>query len=313
MARFNSYLTWILTIGSAALCADIGAASLEAYLHHNPQALELSPSSRPAAFNLGAQGRQDMHSVLRQPPEPKPKYTGPKKRRVSVHGADAKDKDQMAEDKRDISKGVLQGTLISPAMRAAILELGLSSIAVVAQGDTIGGYTLAEVGSAWARFENDKEELLFVADSLSLGTDAKDKKKGSGPIVTKRPTTAEAEEEPQEEEEKEQEEEKGERVTLAEVRAALDNSAAMARQLRVVPQEKDGMPYGTRVDFRTADNLLARMGVQDRDVMLSINGVPTRSAEEMYRGYMTLRNAKAFEFVVERDGKEQTIRYELEQ
>ena len=99
---------------------------------------------------------------------------------------------------------------------------------------------------------------------------------------------------------------------MADVRQALDNSAEMAKQLRVVPQEKDGQPYGTRVDFRDANNLLARMGVKDRDIMLSINGIPTRSAEEMYRGYMTLRNANSFEFVVERDGKEETIRYELD-
>ena len=55
------------------------------------------------------------------------------------------------------------------------------------------------------------------------------------------------------------------------------------------------------------------MGVKNGDVLLSINGIPTRNAEEMYRGYMTLRNSTSFEFVVDREGKQETIRYTLEQ
>ena len=316
---YSRFLTWALVIGSAALCADISAASLDAYFTNSPGSIEIEKSARDSRADLTSAQAKDIASALRQPVEKKP--TPPKKKRKSrvigekgaAEGSDSQAKESKKEDKRDISKAVLQGTLISPSSRAAILELAPGTVEIVAEGEDIGKYTLTEVGSAWARFENDEEELLFVADSLSLSDGQEDK--SSGPIVKKRPKTEDDKEaaEQDKEETKEESNDDGQpRVSMADVRQALDNSAEMAKQLRVVPQEKDGQPYGTRVDFRDANNLLARMGVQDRDIMLSINGIPTRSAEEMYRGYMTLRNANSFEFVVERNGKEETIRYELD-
>lgn len=315
---YSRFLTWALVIGSAALCADISAASLDAYFTDSPGSIEIEKNVRGSRSDLTSAQAKDIASALRQPVEKKP--APPKKKRKSrvigdkgaVERSERQAKDTQKEDKRDISKAVLQGTLISPSSRAAILELAPGVVEIVAEGEDIGKYTLTEVGSAWARFENDEEELLFVADSLSLSEGRDDK--SSGPIVKKRPKAED--EEAAEQDKEDNKEDSGDdgqpRVSMADVRQALDNSAEMAKQLRVVPQEKDGQPYGTRVDFRDSNNLLARMGVKDRDIMLSINGIPTRSAEEMYRGYMTLRNANSFEFVVERDGKEETIRYELD-
>ncbi len=311
---YSRFLTWALVIGSAALCADISAASLDAYFTNSPGSIEIEKNICTSRTNLTSAQAKDIASALRQPVEKKPEP--PKKKRksrvIGEHGSESQVSAEKKDDKRDISKAVLQGTLITPSSRAAILELAPGVVNIVAEGEDIGKYTLVEVGSAWARFENDEEELLFVADSLSLSEGSTDK--STGPIVKKRPKTEDNQEAvKQEEEKKEESSEDGQpRVSMADVRQALDNSAEMAKQLRVVPQEKDGQPYGTRVDFRDNNNLLARMGVKDRDIMLSINGVPTRSAEEMYRGYMTLRNANSFEFVVERNGQEETIRYELD-
>lgn len=317
---YSRFLTWALVIGSAALCADISAASLDAYFTNSPSSIEIEKNARASRVDLSSAQAKDIASALRQPVEKKP--NPPKKKRkskvISEHGAANTSGEEVKvdkkDDKRDISKAVLQGTLISPNSRAAILELSPGVVEVIAEGEDVGKYTLAEVGSAWARFENDDEELLFVADSLSMSEGNEDK--SSGPIVKKRPKSEEESDTAASENKEEKAEENSDdgqpRVSIADVRQALDNSAEMAKQLRVVPQEKDGQPYGTRVDFRDNNNLLARMGVQNRDIMLSINGVPTRSAEEMYRGYMTLRNANSFEFVVERDGKEETIRYELD-
>ena len=317
---YSRFFSWVLVIGSAALCADISAASLDAYFTNSPSNIEIEKNVRSSKANLSSAQAKDIASALRQPVEKKPNL--PKKKRkskvISEHGTantpNGEAKVDKKDDKRDISKAVLQGTLISPSSRAAILELAPGVVEVIGEGEDVGKYTLSEVGSAWARFENNDEELLFVADSLSLSEGKEDK--SSGPIVKKRPKSEEEQEASTNEDKEEKTEDNGNddqpRVSMADVRQALDNSAEMAKQLRVVPQEKDGQPYGTRVDFRDNNNLLARMGVQNRDIMLSINGVPTRSAEEMYRGYMTLRNANSFEFVVERDGKEETIRYELD-
>ncbi|MGM9999309.1 MAG: hypothetical protein ACI38Q_07995 [Candidatus Bruticola sp.] len=315
-SSYSRLLSWALIIGSAALCADIGAASLDAYFTGSPRGIEVERAERGKRSRLSSEQAGSIASALRQPvdQEAASKVKGRKTQVISEHGvasdSDGKkiDNGSKKEDKRDISKGVLQGTLISPTARAAILELGPGQVEVIGQGERVGNYVLSEVGSAWARFENNEEEVLFVADSLSLKNGNDDKT--SGPIVKKRSKNDEDENDTPQPEDNDSSGQ--DRVSIADVRQALDNSAEMAKQLRVVPQERDGQPYGTRVDFRNPDNLLARMGVKSRDIMLSINGVPTRSAEEMYRGYMTLRNASSFEFVVERNGQEETIRYELD-
>ncbi|MGM9992699.1 MAG: hypothetical protein ACI376_07665 [Candidatus Bruticola sp.] len=318
-SSYNRFLTWALVIGSAALCADIGAASLDAYFTGAPKGIEVGRAEKSKRSRLSSEQVGNIASALRQPvnKEASSKVKGRKSQVISEHGVannsdnTKSDKKNSKKDKRDISKGVLQGSLIAPTARAAIFEWGPGQVEVIDEGERVGSYVLSEVDSAWARFENDQEEVLFVADSLSLKNG--ESEKSSGPIVKKR---SQNEEEGGDSSQTDDKQDSGdseqERVSMADIRRALDNSAEMAKQLRVVPQEKDGQPYGTRVDFRNGDNLLARMGVKNRDIMLSINGVPTRSAEEMYRGYMTLRNASSFEFVVERNGQEETIRYELE-
>ena len=56
---------------------------------------------------------------------------------------------------------------------------------------------------------------------------------------------------------------------------------------------------------------MSQLGLQNNDILLSVNGNPARSVEDMYQGYMTIRNAESLEFVVDRDGKETTVRYDL--
>lgn len=317
-SSYGRIFNWCLLVCSAALCADITAASLGNYWAEEPSSIKVMKRSYHSHANSKVD--ESLLEVLRQPEPPKP--TEPVKHKVL--GPDGEEKlssnnnNKIAKDEKkkepkikvDMNKIVLKGTILGDTYRGAILELPVEGVKVVGLGEELGGYMLTEVDTAWARFENTKEELLFVASSMSS---LDPKMQDNTPLVKKR-DLSESEVE-NKEEQKEEEEATGEdqKVTIKEVREALDNSAEMAKQLRVVPQEKDGQPYGTRVDFRDNGNLLARMGVKNHDILLSINGVPTRSAEEMYRGYMTLRNASSFEFVVERNGAEQTIRYELGQ
>ena len=100
-------------------------------------------------------------------------------------------------------------------------------------------------------------------------------------------------------------------VDRDEIRAQLDNPSRMAQEVRVVPKARDGQTYGVMLEFRKADNLMARLGLQHSDVLLAVNGSAIRGAEDLYRAYMTLRNAEALEFQVERGQEQTTVRYEL--
>lgn len=310
-SAFGRFLTLAVTIGSAALCADLCAAAIGAYCMEAPGRIEIVDAGHGASSaGLREADRRDFGAAMRQPAPVKPKKVVVKTASSGSSRSRRKSRRSAPADKRNLAKAVFKGSLISPYSRAVIMEIPSSQgneTVLVAQNEPIGGYVLTEVGQAWARFENDTEEMLFIGDSMNpdAGGD-----KASAPIVKKR-TVVVSDSPTEEPTEEEKPQDSGAPVTMDDVRYALDNSAEMANQLRVVPEEKDGVPYGTRVSFKDSNNLLSRMGVEDNDILLSINGTPTRSAEEMYRGYMTLRNADAFEFVVDRGGTEQTIRYEL--
>lgn len=325
--NYSKIISWCLIVGSAALCADISAASLDRLFSKDPMPVSVTGGDHSGRLpSVSSSSAKDVTAAFRQPAPPKPKIKpADRKHSVSSGGQlEKKDDKKKTKDKKEVkirmNQAVLEGTLISDYGRAALLALDDGTDVLVGLGEELGDYILVEVDYAWARFESDTEELLFIADSMSNEDGGKGKDKGkSKPIVKKRVVPEEekeAEEAEEGDEEKTEAEEQGEgeaKVTAADIRQALDNSAEMAKQLRVVPEERDGVPYGTRISFRNKDNLLARMGVKNNDIMLSINGVPTRGAEEMFRGYMTLRNASSFEFVLERNGEEQTIHYELGQ
>ncbi|MBQ7502158.1 hypothetical protein IJT93_05510 [bacterium] len=321
--NFSKIISWCLIVGSAALCADISAASLDRVFSKDPLPVSVSGGEHSGRIpSLSSSSADDVTSAFRQPEPLKPKIKpSDRKKSVSSGGQlekkEAQKKGKDKEVKIRMEQAVLEGTLISDYNRAALLALDDGTDVLVGLGEELGNYILVEVDYAWARFESDTDEILFIADSMTNDDGGKKGKSKSSKAIVKKRITAEEEKEGESEEDGEEQagaDEKGKeeaKVTAADIRQALDNSAEMAKQLRVVPEERDGTPYGTRISFRTRDNLLARMGVKNNDVMLSINGVPTRSAEEMFRGYMTLRNASSFEFVLERGGEEQTIRYEL--
>ena len=284
MRKVNRFLSWVLIAGSAALCADIGAASLDAYLSNNPSSIDIPAAQKGVRAGLSQENAQSIQTAFRQPEPPKPT----KRKKVKKHVTISKTEPDAPLDTRDVTKAAMQGTIVSDSVRAIILEFNANDVEVISQGEMVGKYLLAEVAPTWARFENSNEELLFVADSMNLQSSGNNRK-AAGPIVKKKSTVSVDNPDEQQDrdenlpEEAPPEEMPKDKVSLAEVREALNNTASVAQQLRVIPQERDGLPFGTRINFRDDTNLLARMGVKNGDVLLSINGIPTRNAEEMYR------------------------------
>lgn len=99
------------------------------------------------------------------------------------------------------------------------------------------------------------------------------------------------------------------RVTRQEMDAFLEQGAALARDVRGVAAPGDGR--GVRLQFRNPSNALARLGLKDGDVVLSLNGEPIRTPEELYNSYLILRNTPSVDIEVLRDGKPTSVRYDF--
>ncbi len=94
-----------------------------------------------------------------------------------------------------------------------------------------------------------------------------------------------------------------------EVEAFLEQGAALARDVRGVTVPGQGR--GVRLEFRNPSNALATLGLKDGDVILSLNGEPIRTTEELYNSWLVLRDTAHVEFEVLRSGKPLQVRHDF--
>jgi len=94
-----------------------------------------------------------------------------------------------------------------------------------------------------------------------------------------------------------------------EVEDFLEQGAALARDVRGVTVPGQGR--GVRLEFRNPANALARLGLKDGDVVLSLNGEPIRTTEELYNSWLILRNTPRVEFEVLRSGKPLQVHHDF--
>jgi len=98
-------------------------------------------------------------------------------------------------------------------------------------------------------------------------------------------------------------------VSRQEIDAFLEQGAMLARDVRGVAVPGDGR--GVRLEFRNPANALARLGLRDGDVVLSLNGESIRTPEELYNSYLILRNTPTVDFRVLRGGQPTAVHHDF--
>lgn len=96
-------------------------------------------------------------------------------------------------------------------------------------------------------------------------------------------------------------------ITRAAVTAILDNPMAVAKGARVVPAVSNGKPLGFKLYAIRPASLYARIGLQNGDTLLKINGFAMTTAEQALEVYAKLREAKQLVFDLMRAGKPATL------
>jgi general secretion pathway protein C len=95
-------------------------------------------------------------------------------------------------------------------------------------------------------------------------------------------------------------------------RSALRDLPQLSTHARVVPSFKNGTPAGVKLFSIAPDSLYARLGVQNGDVLRSINGHETKTPDQALEIYQTLRDATRIELELERRGEILTKTYSIE-
>lgn len=298
-------ISWGLLVGLAFYAADGSAAVIENRLRVEPR--PLVTNSAPVAVTEVAASAPPPPGVAKllattQPPATPSNGTAPS---GSAGGASAPV--QQAPPANLKLRGTMAG--VGGAGLAMIDINGVTE--VIGVGEEVAGMTLAEVNAFSARLEGQGRSQILemdVATSLPAPVVMPEPSLIGEvvPGVSPSPIAADpsVEETPAGE--------VGAIMSQTELRNILDNPSAFAAQgFRLKPVMRDGEIVGMRVSMRDASHPLARLGVQNGDIVRSLNGTPLNGPEALSSIYRVLRNTSNLSFDVERNGAPQNVNVTL--
>jgi hypothetical protein len=84
---------------------------------------------------------------------------------------------------------------------------------------------------------------------------------------------------------------------------ALHNLRALSASARVAPELRGGKPVGFRLFAVSADGPIAKLGLRDGDVLVSINGMDITTPDRVLSAYAKLKAADRLELGILREGR----------
>lgn len=300
-------LGWCLLVGLAFYSADSTAALLENRLRVEPKPLAAAaPPPVVSQATTTAPPPQGVAKLLATTQPEAPPSPGPGEVVAGVNGTVGAPGAPVATAAPSSLK--LRGTMAGVG-GSGLAMIDINGVTeVIAVGEEVAGMTLAEVNTYSARLEAPGRSQILemdVATSLpapvTLPTQpvAVDLDPAASPTpgVAATPGAGEA---------------PAAILTQTELRNILDNPGQFAGNgFRMKPVMRDGEIVGMRVTMRDASHPLARLGVQDGDIVRSLNGTALNGPEALSSIYRVLRNTSNLNFDVERNGTPQSVNISL--
>jgi general secretion pathway protein C len=79
------------------------------------------------------------------------------------------------------------------------------------------------------------------------------------------------------------------------------------REVRFVPEVRDGVPFGLRLFAVRPDGPFASLGLRNGDIVRSVNGISLTSPDSALKVYATLKVASHLSVTIDREGCPFTI------
>jgi len=92
----------------------------------------------------------------------------------------------------------------------------------------------------------------------------------------------------------------------------LDNAGKIIGIAAVAPKMEGGQPVGMEIRGIRPDTLLIKLGIQNNDILESVNGQPLSSPDAALGAYTTLRTADKFNLSIRRGDQSMIINYNLQ-
>ncbi|MBN1773358.1 MAG: hypothetical protein JXB32_19000 [Deltaproteobacteria bacterium] len=95
------------------------------------------------------------------------------------------------------------------------------------------------------------------------------------------------------------------------INTILDNQDIAMRQARVMPHEENGEVAGFKVYGIRRESLFGKLGLENGDLVRSINGIPMTGADKALQAYGRLRMADQIAVTVTRRGQDMTLNFAI--
>lgn len=95
----------------------------------------------------------------------------------------------------------------------------------------------------------------------------------------------------------------------SEINKVTGNLGALASQARIVPSKKDN---GFKIFSIAKDSLFSKLGIQNGDILKSINGIELSSPDKAIEAYSRLQSASKLSLDIVRKGQNETLEYTIE-
>ena len=92
---------------------------------------------------------------------------------------------------------------------------------------------------------------------------------------------------------------------------ALGNLVLLSSLVRVEPEIRDGKPFGYRLFAISVDGPMAKLGLRNDDVLVSVNGLDIATPDRVLGAYSKLRTASQFALGLVRDGRQISQAYTI--
>lgn len=102
------------------------------------------------------------------------------------------------------------------------------------------------------------------------------------------------------------------RIQRGLVNRILENQADLMRTARVVPQEENGRVVGVKMYGIRRNSLLGRLGMQNGDVLRTINGFDMTSPDKALEAYARLRESDHLTLSVVRRGQPTNVNFNIQ-
>ncbi|MCS6797117.1 MAG: hypothetical protein NZ898_01075 [Myxococcota bacterium] len=96
------------------------------------------------------------------------------------------------------------------------------------------------------------------------------------------------------------------------VNRLLENQAEMMRTARIIPHEEGGRVVGVKLYGIRRNSLLSRLGLQNGDMLRTINGFDMTSPDRALEAYARLRDVPHLSVAIERRGQPMTLDYDIQ-